>query len=51
MSEKEAKPDLATLVADIAKEECTKLYDKRLAGLEDELAALYKRFDEYTGRT
>ena len=40
MAEKEAKPDLASLVADIAKEECRKLHEKRLTGLEEELVAL-----------
>jgi hypothetical protein len=38
---------LATLVAEIAREECGKLYERRLAGLEEELAALYKAFEEY----
>jgi hypothetical protein len=47
----ETKPDLAGLVADIAREECRKLYEKRLTGLENELAAFYKKFDEYTGQT
>jgi hypothetical protein len=42
----EVKPDLAGLVADIAKEECRKLYDKLLTGLEEELAALCKTLDE-----
>jgi hypothetical protein len=51
LAEERPKPDLATLVPDIAREECRKLYEKRLAGLEDELAALYKKFDEYTGGT
>ena len=47
MAEKEVVPDLASLVADIAREECRKLYEKRLAGLEEELAALYKTLEEY----
>jgi hypothetical protein len=46
----EAKPDLATLVAEIAREECRRLYEKRLAGLEEELAAVYKTLEEYTHR-
>lgn len=50
LAEKEVKPDLASLVADIAREECRKLYEKRLAGLEEELAALYKTLEEYTHR-
>jgi len=50
LAEKEEKPDLASLVADIAKEECRKLYERRLAGLEEELAALYKTLEEYTRR-
>ena len=41
----ELKPDLVSLVA-----ECKKLYDKRLAGLEEELAALYKTLEECTHR-
>jgi hypothetical protein len=47
LAEKEVKHDLASLVAEIAKEECKKLYEKRLAGLEEELAALYKTVEEY----
>jgi hypothetical protein len=39
MAEKEAKPDLVGLVAEIAREESRRLYEKRLAGLEKELAA------------
>jgi hypothetical protein len=50
MAEKEAKPNLAILVADIAREECKKLYEKRLAGLEEELAAVYRTLDEYAHR-
>ena len=50
LAEKEVKPDLASLVADIAREECRKLYEKRLAGLEEELAALYRTLEEYTHR-
>jgi hypothetical protein len=38
------------LVVDIAKEDCRKLYEKRLVGLGDELTALYKEFDEHSGR-
>jgi hypothetical protein len=37
-------------VADIAGDECRRLYEKRLAGLEEELAALYRRIEEYTQR-
>jgi hypothetical protein len=44
------KPDLASLVADIAREECRKLYEKRLAGLEEELVALHKTLKDYTMR-
>jgi hypothetical protein len=50
LPEDEAKPDLAGLVAEIAREECRRLYEKRLAGLEEELAAVYKTFEEYTYR-
>ena len=50
MAEKEVKPDLASLVADIAREECRKLYEKRLADLEEELAALYRTLEECTQR-
>jgi hypothetical protein len=46
MAEKEVKHDLASLVADIAREECRRLYEKRLAGLEEEPAAVYKTLDE-----
>jgi hypothetical protein len=46
--EKEAKPDLANLVADIAREEIRRLYEKRLAGLEGELAAPYRTTEQYT---
>jgi hypothetical protein len=48
--ETQTKPDLATLVAEIAREECRRLYERRLAGLEEELAAVYKTLDEYTHR-
>ena len=51
MTEEQPKPDLAGLIADIAREECRKLYEKRLAGLEEELAALYRTLEEYTHRT
>jgi hypothetical protein len=50
MAEKEVKPDLASLVADIAREECRRLYEKRLAGLEEELAAVYRTLEEYAHR-
>jgi hypothetical protein len=50
MVEKEVKPDLASLVADIAREECRKLYERRLTGLEEELAAVYRTLDEYAHR-
>jgi len=50
LAEKEEKPDLASLVADIAREECRKLYEKRPAGLEEELAALYRTPEKYTHR-
>jgi hypothetical protein len=46
----EVRPDLVGLVADIAREECRKLYEKRLAGLEEELAAVYRTLEEYTHR-
>jgi hypothetical protein len=46
-AEERPKPDLATVVADIAREECRKLYEKRLAGLEEELAALYRTIGEH----
>jgi 2-phosphoglycerate kinase len=42
LAQEEAKPGLASLVAEIAREECKKLHEKRLTGLEEELAALYK---------
>jgi hypothetical protein len=51
LSNEESKPDLATLVAEIARQECKKLYEKRLAGLEEELIVLYKKLAEYTGGT
>ena len=50
MSETQNKPDMASIVADIAREECRRLYEKRLTGLEEELAALYKTLEEYTHR-
>jgi hypothetical protein len=50
LTETQSKPDLASLVADIAREECKKLYERRLAGLEEELAALYKTLEEYAHR-
>jgi hypothetical protein len=51
LSNEKTKPDLATIVAEIAREECRRLYEKRLACLEEELTVLYKKLDEYTGRT
>jgi hypothetical protein len=51
MAEEEVNTDLASLVAQIARDECKKMYEKRLTGLEEELAAVYRRFEEYTGRT
>jgi hypothetical protein len=33
-----------------ASNECRKLYEKRLAGLEEELAAVYGTLEEYTHR-
>ena len=50
MTEEQSKPDMAGLIADIAREEWRKLYEKRLAGLEEELAAVYKTLEEYTHR-
>jgi hypothetical protein len=50
LTDPQTKPDLANLVAEIAREECRRLYEKRLAGLEEELAAVYKTLDEYTHR-
>jgi hypothetical protein len=50
LAEEGVKPNLASLVAEIAREECRELYEKRLAGLEEELAALYKTLEEYTHR-
>jgi hypothetical protein len=46
-TEKEMKPDLASLVAEIARDECRKMYEKRL---EEELAIVYKTLEEYTHR-
>ena len=51
MGDEHAKRDLAILVADIAREECRRLYEKRLAGLEEELAALYRTLEQYTHPT
>jgi hypothetical protein len=51
LSNEDKKPDLANLVAHIAREECRRLHKKRLAGLEEELAALHRRLDEYADRT
>jgi len=50
LAQQEIKPDLASLVAEIAREECKKLYEKRLKGLEEEVAALYKTLHEYAHR-
>ncbi len=50
MTDEQSKPDLAGLIADIAREECRRLYEKRLTGLEEELAALYRTLEEYTQR-
>lgn len=36
LAQEEIKPDLASLVEDIAREECKELYVKRLKGLEEE---------------
>jgi quercetin dioxygenase-like cupin family protein len=40
----------APVIAEIAREECKKLYERRLAGLEEELAALHKALTKYTNR-
>jgi hypothetical protein len=50
LTEAQAKPDLASLIADIAREECRKLYYRRLTGLEEELAAVYRTLEEYAHR-
>jgi hypothetical protein len=50
LNETQNKLDLASLVAEIAREECRRLYEKRLAGLEEELAAVYRTLEEYTHR-
>ena len=47
MTEEQSKPDLTGLIADIAREECSKLYEKCLAGLEEELGALYRTLEDY----
>lgn len=47
MAHEEVKPVVTSLVAEIAREEHKKLYEKMLTGLEEELAALYKTLDEY----
>jgi hypothetical protein len=50
-NEPQTKPDLAGPVAEIPREEeCRRLYERRLAGLEEELAAVYKILEEYTHR-
>jgi len=46
LAQEEVEPDLASLVAEIARQECKKLYEKRLTGLEEKLAALYRTFEE-----
>jgi hypothetical protein len=46
LAQEEVKPDLESLVAEIAREECKKLYEKRLIGLEEELVSLYRILDE-----
>jgi hypothetical protein len=51
LTEEQPKPDLVGMIADIAREECRKLYEKRLAGLEEELAALYRTLEQYTHPT
>jgi len=48
LAEEEIRPDLESLVAEIAREECKKLYEKRLSGLEEELAAVYRTLDLVT---
>jgi hypothetical protein len=48
LSNEKTNPDLATIVAEIAREECRRLYEKRLAGLEEELVALYRTLEQYT---
>jgi hypothetical protein len=50
LAQEEVKPDLASLVAEIAREEHKKLYETRLKGLEEELAAPYRTLEEYTHR-
>jgi len=35
LSEREVKPHLVSSVAEIAREECKKMYEKRLASLEE----------------
>jgi hypothetical protein len=50
LAQEELKPDLVSLVAEIAREECKKLYEKKLTGLEEELAALYRTLEECTHR-
>jgi hypothetical protein len=43
------KHDMESLAADIAQREAKKLYEKRLTGLEEELAALYRTQEEKIG--
>jgi hypothetical protein len=50
LAQEEIKPDLVSLVAEIAREEHKKLYETRLKGLEEELVALCKALEEYTHR-
>ena len=50
MAEEQVKPNLASLVTEIANEECKKLYEKRLVDLEEELDAFYMTLEEYKHR-
>jgi ubiquitin len=50
LTDEQSKTDLAGPIAGIAREECRELYEKRLAGLEEELAAVYRTLEEYTHR-
>jgi hypothetical protein len=50
LAEREVKPEFASLAADIAREECKRLCEKRLAGLEEELTAVYRTLEEYAHR-
>jgi hypothetical protein len=42
LTEAQTRPDLASAVAEIAKEECRKMYEKRVTGLKEELVTLYR---------